>query len=97
MVPKATWEESNRCYLAQFDRAEALQKALDAKQAELDRVMLEHCPDEMTAEQTENWAKHQKVADPCPHPWLGDGPQPSKFDCRCGTRVYRSYEDYCWD
>jgi hypothetical protein len=37
------------------------------------------------------------VAAPCAHPWLGDGPQPAKFDCRCGTRVYRSYDDYCWD
>lgn len=61
-VPASTWEESNRCYLAQFDRAEALLKALNAKQAELDRVMLEYCPDEMSAEQKANWAKHQRAA-----------------------------------
>lgn len=57
---QSTLEEANRCYLQQFDRAEALQRALNAKQAELDRVMIEYCPDEMTAEQTANWAKHQR-------------------------------------
>ena len=59
---RATLEEANRCYLQQFDRAERLQKALDAKQAELDRVMLEHCPDDMTEEQIDRWAKHQVPA-----------------------------------
>lgn len=32
-------------------------------QAEIDRLMLEFCPDEMTKEQMENWEKHQKVSD----------------------------------
>lgn len=31
-----------------------------AKQAQLDHVMLEHCPKEMTPEQMVNWAAHQK-------------------------------------
>lgn len=30
-----------------------------AIQAELDRLMLEYCPEQMTAEQLKNWAEHQ--------------------------------------
>lgn len=33
----------------------------------------------------------------CNHEWTGAGETPAKWDCKCGTRVYRSYEDYCWD
>jgi hypothetical protein len=62
MVPVATWEESNRCYLEQFDRAEQLQREVNAKQAHIDRLMLEYCPDEMTPEQIENWKRHQVAA-----------------------------------
>lgn len=29
------------------------------KQAKIDQLMLEYCPDEMTLEQIENWANHQ--------------------------------------
>lgn len=29
-------------------------------QATIDRLMLEYCPEEMTQEQKDNWAKHQK-------------------------------------
>jgi hypothetical protein len=59
-VPRTTWEEMSRCYLEQFDRAERLQRELNAKQAVLDRVMLEYCPGEMTEEQMTNWKKHQR-------------------------------------
>lgn len=31
-----------------------------AKQAQIDRLMLEYCPDEMTDEQMEEWRKHQR-------------------------------------
>lgn len=31
-------------------------------QAKLDAVMLEYCPEEMTAAQTARWARHQKPA-----------------------------------
>lgn len=37
-----------------------MKKDYDALQAQVDRLMLEYCPDEMTEEQFENWAKHQK-------------------------------------
>jgi hypothetical protein len=32
-----------------------------AKQAEIDRLMLEFCPDEMTPEQMKDWAEHQQM------------------------------------
>ena len=34
---------------------------LKSKQAEIDRLMLEFCPDEMTEEQLDNWKHHQKI------------------------------------
>lgn len=35
----------------------------------------------------------------CTHEWNTEkmGPQPAKFRCKCGTLIYRSYEDYCDD
>ncbi|MEY8688468.1 MAG: hypothetical protein AB9M53_01130 [Leptothrix sp. (in: b-proteobacteria)] len=38
-----------------------LSTQLAAKQAKIDRLMLEHCPDEMTPEQLATWAAHQRV------------------------------------
>jgi len=35
-------------------------EALDAKQAQIDALILEYCPDEMTEEQIEEWRKHQR-------------------------------------
>jgi hypothetical protein len=39
----------------------ALAKKYLALQAKLDQVMLEYCPDEMTAEQLEDWGKNQRA------------------------------------
>lgn len=39
-----------------------LERRLAEKQAEIDRLMLEFCPEEMTQEQKETWASHQKPA-----------------------------------
>lgn len=41
----------------------AAQKDAEAKQAQIDALMLEYCPTEMMQEQLENWATHQQVAD----------------------------------
>jgi len=41
-----------------FARAAAAKR--DALQAQLDALMLEYCPDEMTETQKENWARHQR-------------------------------------
>lgn len=38
-----------------------LVKEVDAKQAKIDALMLEYCPEEMTQEQIDNWASHQRV------------------------------------
>lgn len=35
-------------------------RALNAKQAKIDRLMMEFCPGEMSASQKRNWARHQK-------------------------------------
>ena len=40
--------------------AEIAARKADALQAQLDALMLEYCPDEMTAEQKANWARHQR-------------------------------------
>lgn len=42
------------------DILEELADELEASQAEIDRLMLEFCPDEMTPEQLEEWGKHQR-------------------------------------
>ena len=34
-------------------------KDANSKQARIDELMLEYCPDEMMPEQIEEWAKHQ--------------------------------------
>lgn len=43
-------------------KLEEARKDAGAKQAEIDRLMLEFCPDEMTAEQKAEWAAHQRAA-----------------------------------
>ena len=40
--------------------AEVTARKADALQAQLDALMMEFCPDEMTEAQKENWAKHQR-------------------------------------
>lgn len=37
-----------------------LHSVLEEKQAQIDKLMLEYCPEEMTVEQMDNWRKHQK-------------------------------------
>ena len=44
------------------ERIADLERQLAEKQAEIDRLMLEFCPEEMTQEQKETWASHQKPA-----------------------------------
>lgn len=50
------------------ERAEArvaeLEREVAAKQARIDALMLEYCPDEMTPEQVAEWARHQRPANP---------------------------------
>jgi len=48
----------SECVTAVFARQ--LERELAAKQAELDRLMLEFCPEEMTPEQIERWQASQR-------------------------------------
>ena len=43
--------------------AMSLKSRLDSLQAKLDAVMLEYCAGDMTPEQIENWANHQRVVE----------------------------------
>jgi hypothetical protein len=44
---------------ADKDRIKQLEQQLAAKQAKIDELMLEYCPDEMTDEQLAEYARHQ--------------------------------------
>lgn len=46
-------------YFRSFQMIEAA-NAVEAMQAKIDALMLEHCPGEMSAEQRAEWAKHQQ-------------------------------------
>ena len=48
--------------LALIGRADRAEADAAAKQARIDELMLEYCPDEMTPEQIENWKRHQVPA-----------------------------------
>ena len=37
---------------------------IDRLQAQIDRLMLEYCPDEMTPEQLSEWARNQRAVEP---------------------------------
>lgn len=58
------WEEKFQNECRKHDetvaRAMRAERDLAAKQAEIDRLMLEFCPDDMTREQFAEWAKNQK-------------------------------------
>lgn len=43
-----------------LDIAEEYKSIAESNQSKIDELMLEYCPDEMTAEQLEEWAKHQQ-------------------------------------
>jgi hypothetical protein len=68
--PATAKEQLNDTLLAQQKRIWELEEALEAsaalvgaKQAKIDLLMLEHCPDEMTKEQVAEWASHQVPAE----------------------------------
>ena len=54
----AAFEEtiSNEC-----KKEKELKRQLDAKQAKIDELMLEYCPDEVTDDQWDEYQKHQRV------------------------------------
>ncbi len=42
------------------ERVAELEREIAAKQAHIDALMIEYCPDEMTPEQVAEWARHQQ-------------------------------------
>lgn len=59
---KAALEGDTERYPDIIQAWEAYQAAHNAQQAIIDKLMLEFCPGEMTQEQVDEWAKHQKQA-----------------------------------
>ena len=58
-----TFEDAWKAGAASRDAVvESLRQQLAAKQAEVDALMLEYCPNEMSQEQLDNWAAHQRPA-----------------------------------
>ena len=67
-----------------------LERERGHKQSIIDRLMLEYCPDEMTAEQVEQWGKHQVraagqmiAATPGGMVFMNDGAEPGSGDLDC--------------
>ena len=54
---------SYECGCPERKEIESLHRQLAAKQAEVDALMLEYCPSEMSQEQLNNWAAHQRPAE----------------------------------
>lgn len=52
------------CCKSMRDQLEAAQRTIGAKQARIDALMTEYCPDEMTAEQWEEWGRNQVPVSP---------------------------------
>jgi uncharacterized protein involved in exopolysaccharide biosynthesis len=50
-----------RIAIANLRLIDHLKQQLAAAQARIDELMLEYCPDEMTAEQVEEWGNHQRA------------------------------------
>ena len=55
-------------YAALQEQNSSLSRRIESHQARIDALMLEFCPDEMTAEQKAEWAGHQRI----------------QFGCHCG-------------
>ena len=58
-----TWEQLD-AILAALRHEVELTKENRGKQAKIDALMLEYCPDEMTPEQLAEWGKRQRRASP---------------------------------
>ena len=65
-APAASGSEPRGCptpgACSSVEIIQGLRAELAAKQAQIDRLMIEYCPDEMTDEQTAEWTSHQRAA-----------------------------------
>lgn len=71
-------------HIALMNENDELRRALGAKQAEIDRLMLEYCPSEMTPEQIAEWGANQK---PITEAWHGQSNINSRFNA-CQHKEY---------
>lgn len=55
--------QADECWSTQNGLIAAIEAAINAKQAEIDLLMLEFCPERMTEEQIAEWEAHQVPCD----------------------------------
>ena len=58
--PNASFDGYDSDLASSGIQTESMRQQLAAKQAEVDALMLEYCPSEMSQEQLDNWAEHQQ-------------------------------------
>lgn len=86
----------NFCEWSDDQLADALERLVTAsaegasKQAKIDALMLEYCPDEMTPEQLEEWGRNQVPSASnrlkCEHRWSDPSKDAPPVQCtRCGV------------
>lgn len=63
-APRAEGDALGDNLATTIDILEQTRREVSAKQAQIDRLMIEYCPEEMTPEQIENWKRHQVPAGP---------------------------------
>lgn len=54
-------KDMRKTNIALRKQVEELERALAGKQAKIDELMFEYCPDEITPEQLAEWEKHQRA------------------------------------
>lgn len=64
-----------------------LKKEIESKQAKIDALMLEYCPDEMTPEQMKEWESRQKLAEVLGEQCLDGGKCHHQCKKECFRRV----------
>lgn len=73
-----------------YAEAEAQRKEVGRKQAEIDRLMIEYCPEKMTPEQIDEWRKDQCVVSPEDEAKIASAIRPTErhgWDCdKCGAK-----------
>lgn len=61
---RAWYDSASEKAKLKFQWVGILLRRIDSMQAKIDALMLEYCPDEMTTEQKQEWARNQIEADP---------------------------------
>lgn len=59
-MPQKTRDQYHRLIGKKLEHIRHLKRELALREAQIDALMLEFCPDEMTAQQRKRWALHQR-------------------------------------